>query len=385
MLRVVGVVFLLLVVILGRTGPAVTQECSGNPINGFVCTKPISNNLAVGPVFSASGALRPSPGLLKKLREEKGEKTGGGASADDARFGLFANGSAAFKDMAEERTLGSDSDIFGGVVGADYTGDAFFASVALDYSNENTNFDHNAGKTEINEFGVRLLGTAYPIGNLYVTGATRLAYDNYDTRRNITDDSGSTVAKGSPEGYKFSASGGAGYDFTLPMGFGVGLAASLNYQRTYVDSYKENGAEPVTSGNDSTPNLRYDDDGSDSLTSVLELNATKAFSVPWGVLIPGAVFQYLHEFADDPRTIKAQVIDQEGVVDNGVLAQSDIRYRTDRPNRNYFNLGASVTSVFPQGWALFVNYSAIVGNNLQEEQVVTLGVRTDLDSLRNLF
>jgi uncharacterized protein YhjY with autotransporter beta-barrel domain len=364
---------ILLVAIFGRPGSALAQECEGDPIEGFVCFDPDRSDLSTGSVFSASEGLAPR----RALREEEDELE---VRAGDGRFGVFVNGSAAFRDIDQERELGSDGDIYGAVVGVDYTSNAFVAALSLDYFNEDINFDDNAGKNEADEFGIQLLGIGYPVGNLYVIGATRVAYNEYDTERNITGNLGSTTAEGDPEGYKFLATGGVGYDFVLPQGFGLGVVASLEYERTYVDSYEEEGAEQVQD-NTLAPNLSFDSDDRNTLTSVLELNATKAFSVPWGVLIPEAVFRYLHEFMDDPRTIEATSIELQDVAG----AETAVQFRTNRPDRNYFNVGGAITSVFPQGWALFVDYHAVVGHSFREEHVVNFGVRTDLATLRNLF
>ena len=370
-----SVAVIILAAILLHPDAAVAQECEGDPIEGFTCDDPSQSALNTGAVFSASEGLAPR----RALREEEDEAE---VRVGDGRFGVFVNGSAAFRDLDQERELGSDGDIYGAVVGVDYTTDAFVAALSLDYFNENINFDDNAGKNDVDEFGIQLLGIGYPIGNLYVIGATRIAYDNYEIERNISIDGFRTSAEGDPEGYKFLATGGVGYDFVLPQGFGLGVVASLEYERTYVDSYDEEGAEPADPGNVVAPNLSFDSDDRDTLTSVLELNATKAFSVPWGVLIPEAVFRYLHEFMDDPRTIEAT---NEVDPDQGGGPETVLQFRTNRPDRNYFNVGGAITSVFPQGWALFVDYHAVVGHSFREEHVVNFGVRTDLDTLRNLF
>ncbi|HET9868408.1 MAG TPA: autotransporter outer membrane beta-barrel domain-containing protein, partial [Nitrospira sp.] len=280
------------------------QECPGNPIDGFGCSA-IGGPGDTGSVFTPSTALTPSPLLrrgIEQLREEEEEETGGGASADGQGLGFFVNGLAKFTDLDEERELGSDSDTYGVSLGADYAAERYVVGAALDYIREDTDFDDNAGNTDTNEFGIQLIGIVYPVGDLYFAGTTRFAYDDYDIER-------ASGADGSPEGFKISVAGGPGYDFHLGRGFVVGVSGLLSWEWVHVDSYRESGADAATD-----LNLDYEDDDAYLLTSILELNAQKSLSMPWGVLIPEVVFRYLHEFEDDPRTIKAEVIEDPSFV-----------------------------------------------------------------------
>jgi outer membrane autotransporter protein len=340
-------------------------ECTENPIASFQCSAGVTQ-----PVFTPSTAFTPSP-LLRRTIEQlqqkavKGEEIGGGASADPSNgpgLGFYANGLTKFTDIDPQRELGSHSDTFGATLGTDYGAERFVVGAALDYSHEDTNFKNTSGNSNTDEYGLQLTGILYPIGNLYLAGTTRFAYDDYDIKRE-------GGAKGSPDGSKISVAGGPGYDFNLGNGFVVGLSGLIRWEWTRVDSYQESGAG---AGN---VNLNYSDDDIYMLTSILELNGQKSFSVPWGVLIPEVDFRYLHEFEDDPRTIEADVVGS---------TTDFVRYKTNSPDRNYYNVGAALTTVLPGGLALFVNYQAQLGYSDQEEQVVNFGVRTSFDYLAGL-
>lgn len=342
--------------------PAAQELCDPIPgvPNSFQC-----DDGPTGSVFTPSTALSPSALLrrgIEQLREEEEEEeTGGGASADGPGLGFFVNGLAAFKDIDEKRELGSESDTFGVSLGADYRGERFVVGVALDYSREDTDFDNNTGNTDTDEFGLQLIGIAYPVGDLYFAGTARFAYDDYDIKRNTpTGD-----FEGDPNGFKIQVAGGPGYDFNLGRGFLVGLSGQLRWEWTHIDDYDESGPAPT---------LEFEDDDAYLLTSILELNGQKSFSVPWGVLIPEVVARYLHEFGNNPRNITA----------NAPATDEIVRYRTNRPDRNYYNLGAALTTVLPGGLALFVNYHAELAHSYREEHVVNFGVRTSLDNLFGL-
>jgi outer membrane lipase/esterase len=355
---------LIMVLGLSLKEPA-AQECTGTPFGeGFDCDGFIS-----GPVFTPSTGLSPSPLVHRTIEElveeEKAEQeVGGGASADWSGLGLFLNGLTVFKDVNNEREWGYNSETFGVSIGADYGRDNFVVGAALDYSYEDARY-RSAGEAETNEFGLQLTGIAYPIWDLYLAGTTRFAYDDYETKR-------SNGAKGSPDGFKISVAGGPGYDFNLGRGFVVGLSSLLRWEWAHVGSYNEHGGQVLGDGFRS--NLKYQDDDVYYLTSILEINGQKSFSVPWGVLIPEIIARYNHEFRNNPRTIKAEPIGAPG----------NIRFSTNKPDRDYYDLGVAVTTVLPAGPSLFVDYHAELGHSYREEHVVNFGVRTNLDYLFGL-
>jgi hypothetical protein len=91
---------------------------------------------------------------------------------------------------------------------ANYERERFVVGAAFDYSHEDTQYKRNAGTTDTNEFGLQLIGIAYPIWDLYLAGTARFAYDDYETKRRDGE-------KGDPDGFKISVAGGPGYDFNL--------------------------------------------------------------------------------------------------------------------------------------------------------------------------
>ena len=77
--------------------------------------------------------------------------------------------------------------------------------------------------------------------------------------------------------------------------------------------------------------------------------------------------EYLHEFENDQKSYQFRFAqDASGTV---------FRYVLDAPDRDYFNVGAGVVLVLPNGLAPFLNYRELLGYRHQTNHTVTAGVR----------
>ena len=61
----------------------------------------------------------------------------------------------------------------------------------------------------------------------------------------------------------------------------------------------------------------------------------------------------------------------------GDTAGTRISFVNDSPDRNYFGLGAGLVMVLPQGLSPYVNYRALVADDLKSTQTVTAGLRIE--------
>jgi outer membrane autotransporter protein len=156
-----------------------------------------------------------------------------------------------------------------------------------------------------------------------------------------------------------------------------GPRLGVNYRYTTIDRFAEKGKHAVicpasavqvcqpTSG--TGLELAYDKQEERSLTTVAGLFASVAFSTPFGVVVPQATFDYVHEFADDQRVIRFTFVED--------LAQAKLRFQNDPPDRDYVNVGAGVVFVLARGFSPFVNYRALLGYKDQSSHTVTAGLR----------
>jgi uncharacterized protein YhjY with autotransporter beta-barrel domain len=103
------------------------------------------------------------------------------------------------------------------------------------------------------------------------------------------------------------------------------------------------------------------------LTTTAGLFASVAINTKWGVLVPQATGEYVHEFLNDQRTVGFQFVD--------TINRLRFRFQTDEPDRNFFNLGIGAVFVLPGGMSTFVNVRELLGYSTRRATNVTAGLR----------
>ena len=310
--------------------------------------------------------------VSKRLREMQCEADGnanclqlGGASADEHPFAglnLFVSTDYQYKRKDESAEAGFQSDRAGITVGLDAPMDWGVIGGALSYSHTWGDFDDSGGDFDVDSFGGLLYGSYYPSDASYIDAVLGLAVKDHDLdRRVVANNQILGNAEGDTIGFEFQASLSGGYDFTFDN-ITVGPRVGVHYLRTELDGFTETG-NPLA--------LSYEDQVEDSLTTTVGAQASVAISTSFGVIVPQANAEYVHEFLNDRRTIDA-------VADDGTPDGTPVSFVTDPPDRNYFNVGGGVVFVLPDGIAPFLAYSAQVANRFEELHTVTAGVRLEL-------
>jgi outer membrane autotransporter protein len=92
-----------------------------------------------------------------------------------------------------------------------------------------------------------------------------------------------------------------------------------------------------------------------------------AISTGFGVVVPQAIAEYVHEFLDDQRSVGFRLVQEP--------FQARFLYQTDPPDRDYFNLGVGVAMVLPNGLQPYLNFRELVGYDDRSSHTVTLGLR----------
>lgn len=77
---------------------------------------------------------------------------------------------------------------------------------------------------------------------------------------------------------------------------------------------------------------------------------------PGGIISPGIRFEWMHEFENDERRINSRFV-------NAALGAGSFSIATDTPDRDYFNLGASLAITLPEGKLAFLRYETRLGHN----------------------
>ncbi len=366
-------------------GPNLTLLCPPNQasVGNFGAGQLSAGTIAAETRLDLTGEQRR---VYQRLKEKR-EGSSAGASADSSMgipgLGLFVSAEyEAFDKNVTPFESGYSSDSWSGTVGVDYSFTSWAtAGIAFTYSSVSGTYAQRGGDFDTESVGGLLYATFFPIPRLFVDVVGGYARKNYTTDRaisftntfNVGDILTSNgIASGETDGNEYRAGVNLGYDFNFDRAtFGPRLG--VNYRYTTIDSFAEEGKRAVicnptcrsTSG--TGLELDYDRQDESSLTTVAGLFVSVSFSTPFGVVVPQATFEYVHEFADNQRAIHFNFVED--------LAQKKFRFQNDPPDRDYFNAGAGVVFVLPGGFSPFVNYRALLGYKDQSSHTVTAGLR----------
>jgi outer membrane autotransporter protein len=301
----------------------------------------------------------------------------GGASADVGDgLGVFLNAMGSFGNKnGTANEAGYDYHNVGATAGADYRFmENLVAGLAFTYLRTDANITSFAlGEVDSNSYGLSLYGTYY-VGPFYLDLLGGFTYNSYSTTRQIVyapdanavpapANSGlgqavNRTATADPTGWQYMFNGGAGYDFHVGA-LTATPYARMEYLNLQVGSYAESGADGL--------NLRVQKQTVDSLLSVLGGRLSYALSVPFGVLVPQVHGEWRHEILNDQRSIRAQFANDP--------LDTVFSVPTDKPDRDYFAVGASMSAALGKGIAAFFDFETILGLRDVTNYGFTAGVR----------
>jgi outer membrane autotransporter protein len=349
---------------------------------GVPTTGPLTNNCrGIPPTGSASGgtAATTTEQRLGESEEQRREgrrlaerRAGRGGTTEQpgTGFGIFVNGDYQFLNKDNTRfETGFEQHTAGTTVGVDYSfrGRAILG-VALNYAHEFGDFSGVGGGFDNDAYGITFYGSVVPLDNFFVDGFigyTRKEY-SFDRRVHLeVPDAGggpSLVALGRTEADtssdEFHTGVTLGYDFVV-RNFTVGPRLGLNYSDMRISGYKERGQTGLE--------LIYDNQNIDSLTMSVGAFASMAVSTGFGVLVPQATAEYVHEFLNDQRTV--------GFTFLYTPSRPRFLFQTDKPDRDFFNIGLGTVLVLPGGKSVFVNVRQLLGYEDRTATTVTAGLR----------
>ena len=332
-------------------GPELTQVCAGG---GVASTAGAS----IGAETRSGGEEQRQ--VYRRLRQRQAA-----ASADTGgALSLFA--SVDYQNFDKDTTrfeTGFRRDTVGGTFGADYLfRSGLVLGAALSYGHEFGDYERVGGGFDHDAYGILVYGSFVPITSMFVDAVAGYTRKNYSFDRHASfarpGFSTSGPTSGDTDGNEFKFGVNAGYDFLLGR-FTVGPRVGVLYRETTIDGFRESGHTGLE--------LDYDNQNIQSLTTTAGIFGSVAISTGFGVIVPQATAEYVHEFLDDQRSVGFRLAQD--------VAQRRFLFRTDPPDRDYFNLGAGVSMVLANGFQPFVNFRELVGYNDRHSHTVTLGLR----------
>ena len=340
-------------------GPNLTALCDNMPSG------------AGSPSGGGTGAAQSLGATVENRRNDRleGKSTGNQTTLTlPSGLGLFLSGN--FEGLDRDKTTfgdGFDSTVLGATIGADFRfNDMLLAGGAFNYVNRDGDFD-GGGDFNTDSFGGLIYGSVTPLPAMFLDVSLGYTRHNYDLKRPVQYITlgglqfGSN-ARSDSDGNEFRIQALTGYDHTIGN-ITIGPRVGVNYSRLSIDDYKESGGGGLA--------LEYDEQTVKSLQTTVGLQGSMAINTSYGVWVPQATADYIHEFENDRRSIDVQF------VEDNRATPSTFSFNNDKPDRNFFNLGIGTVLVLPNGIQPFVNFRAMVGHSQFNNYVGTVGVRIE--------
>ncbi|MES9939051.1 MAG: choice-of-anchor D domain-containing protein [Candidatus Thiodiazotropha sp. 6PLUC7] len=306
----------------------------------------------------------------------KGQR-GAGASGDnplmESRLGVFITGDISTGSRDEtDLEAGLDFDTYGITMGVDYRiTNNFILGGAFGYVDTNTELEKNVAEIDTQGYSLNLYGTYYAEQNYFLDFSLGYGANNFDQSRNIVYQLDGLAdvnqnLSADYDGDMFSLFIGSGYDFNRG-GWTFGPRADLEYIKSDVDGFTEEASDPMADGGGWA--TRIDDTDQTWLTLKLGGRVSYTQSTDWGVMIPYARLDWLHEFEDDSQVISAHFVSDP----NGQAIQIE----TDDPDRDYLRLRIGTSAQFKNGMVGFIDYGTILAHSDWTSHTISVGFRTE--------
>lgn len=361
--------------------PSGQGNLSGDSESSLNPSQNLSHNLNL--VSSAQGRSDEARERGENLREGQPSATDG-VKVDVGPFSLLLNIHGAWFDATGDESTAErefDGDSSAAEIGLDYRlndravigGFIGFERSSYDFVGEapGSNFvpASSAGSAEADDLYLTLFAN-WQLGS---SGFIELSggYEDSDgeyRRNSVFQESSRTVPQ--TDVRVLGEAGGAttwiGVNGGLDLNrgaFNFGPYAGLTQTSSSVDAY----AEKDLSGSGLA--MRFAETEQDSLLGHVGIRGSYAASTATGVLVPQLRAEYLYEFEDDPvATSATYLLDASG--NSYSLAGGE-------PDTDWFNLGASLALLLPNGWMAFADVSVLLDNDDQDRTRATLGLRKE--------
>jgi uncharacterized protein YhjY with autotransporter beta-barrel domain len=322
------------------------------------------------PKFETSAGGKISQGALLADLLAQRERQGTRSDDDQSPFGklgVFANGTFTLGDKdGTSRETGFDFHTLGMTAGVDYRlTDSFILGAAFGFAATDADLDGSGGNIDAKQYSGSIYGTYY-FERFYIDGIATIGHNTFDSERNIVYSITvpvSQTAKGDTDGTHYTLGIDGGYEFRSG-GLTYGPYVRLNYYKIGINGF----AEHIDNSNPGFGlALEFRDQTVESLRTALGGQASYPLSTQVGVFVPQLMFEWVHEYLNNDRTIISNYVNDPN--------KELIVFSTDEPDRNFFHLGVGLSAMFRGGKSAFIYYqTALAFENITRHDIV-LGVR----------
>lgn len=297
-----------------------------------------------------------------------------GASDDDAtwgKWGGFVDGRFATGDKdSTENESGFDFDLYGVTAGIDYRiKQNFIVGAAVGYGAVDTDYLSGGGGLDVDSWNGSAFLTYFTEDTFFFDALVSYGSNDYDSVRHIVFSNVNGAidrrARGTTDGRQYSAGFGTGWDFNR-RSWTFGPHFGGNYFDVKVEEFNETGAAGL--------DIAIAEQQTRSLTLSAGGHLSYAINTDWGVLVPNARLDWVHEFEDNQETLSYQFINDPFIGDP-LDPSPIIELQTDRPDTDYFIVSVGLSAQFIYGVGGFISYQTYTGYDDVTIDEVSVGIR----------
>lgn len=292
----------------------------------------------------------------------------------DRPWGFFVNGRLSRGDReAGVDETGFDFDTAGVTVGFDRAAGAnSFFGAALSALDNQTDLDDAGGELDVSGLALTLYGIWEAGEHGYLQATATYGQNSYEqARRMELPVVGTLTARADFDGDQLAGTLEGGFSWDGDRGTAT-LFGRGSYSAAKVDAFRETGATALLPGTPFTADfgVAVEEQELTSLLGELGIDLSRVFQLSRGLVVPQINVSYLHEFDDDAQRIR-------GFYLGDVAAASSFELFTDEPDRDFFNVGASLRFQFLWG-SFFVAYDRELERGDFDLETFNAGLRFEL-------
>ena len=280
----------------------------------------------------------------------------------DTPWGLFLSGRINHGEIdtrGAQKGYDYRNDVL--TAGIDYRrSDKFVLGSALGYSATRNDLSSDSGSLDLTSWMLSFYGNYYPLDNWYVDWVAGYSDNAYKGKRHLQFGSIDEQARFDSDGRQYSLSLTTGYDWSL-QAWQLGSYVRADYIHALVDAYTESDSAGLA--------LKVGEQQERSLETALGGSVSYAWSYSRGVLIPGIDLEYVHQWQRDQRFVSVALAEAP---DSGTFGID-----TSPLDKNYFNLGLILTSVYTGGKSAFIRWETVLERQNVRANNIEAGFRME--------
>jgi autotransporter-associated beta strand protein len=317
-----------------------------------------SHMLAWNPAPLAHGLLSDTVDPVTTGMDMKQMKPAPAAETSN-KFNAFILGNVVLaQGFSQQDVAHSDTTTGAVTVGGDFRITPNLRVGALfAYGHTDADLDTLGSKATIDSYAPGVYAS-YANGGWYVNALGSYGFNSYTEDRNISFGGLDGRAHGAPGGDQIVGNLDGGYDFHV-KNFTFGPTVGLQYTHLDVDSFSEDGLDPV--------DLSVNKEETDSLRSRVGGHVSYVFQAPGKILItPHLDASWQHEFLDQGRGITSQF---------NTVGVGSFSIQTPNPSRDSALIDTGVSADLNGQVSLYLDYLVQAGQDNYFGQAVQAGVK----------